>query len=146
MRLVAILALLSFALVARGDEALVEAAKEAKAARKTSKTKVITNKDVKKSKSKLNESSASAQPRPIPPPTASEKAIAEKAAKADHEQRLAAATRIVKDLEVAAAKLEQSYYDEDDPTRRDTVIAPQFRYAKSKLDAAREDMEKIKGE
>jgi hypothetical protein len=120
---------------AAGDD-LVDAAKEAKSNRKKSTTKVITNKDVKKAKAVLGTTNAPTTPVEAEP-TLAEKAAAEKAARAAAEEKLAKAEKVVAELEASLAAIEQEYYEEDDLTRRDTVIVQRFNEVKAKLDAAK---------
>lgn len=123
---------------------LVEASKDAKAKRKSSTTKVITNADVKKSKGKLIERPASeAKPDPTPGPTSAEKHEAERKARIEREAKIAAAEKLVAELEKALEKIEQAYYDENDLDRRDKVIVKQFDEAKKQLDDAKKALEDL---
>ena len=124
---------------------LVEAAQGAKARRKNSSTKVITNADVKKAKGKLI-----VKPGSQPP-------IAEKPVKPvlqAHEEHLAsiraaeARMKAAEERMAAIAKemvaLEQSYYEENDLDRRDTEIASRFQEAKERLKAATAERDEAK--
>jgi hypothetical protein len=120
---------------------LIEAAKAAKAKRKASDTKVITNKDVKKSKGKLIVLDKPAKEEAVvadAPKTSSleqhdqryhARVLAAEAVTA-HEKKVAS---LEKDLEA----IEQRYYEENDPNYRDSVIQKRFAQAKRQLDEAR---------
>jgi hypothetical protein len=144
MRPLALAVLLAVALAAIGEQQsagttqLVEAAKAAKAKRKASTTRVLTNSDVKKSKGKIGQTSLAATPiAPADTQTLTERHEASKKAAADREARLTAARTAVATLEKTVATIEQQYYEEGDLTRRDTILVPRFGEAKAKLDAAR---------
>ena len=121
---------------------LVEAARANKAKRKKSTTKVITNADVKKAKSKLLDSGAPATPV-AHQPSMLEKHASEKAARADADATRAATEELIGELEAELAALEQSYYDENDLNRRDTELVKRFNDVKAKLDAARSALAQI---
>ena len=121
---------------------LVEAARANKAKRKKSTTKVITNADVKKAKSKLLDSGAPATPV-APEPSMLEKQASEKAARADANATRAATEELIGELEAELSALEQSYYDENDLNRRDTELVKRFNDVKAKLDAARSALAQI---
>jgi len=123
--------------------ALVEASKAAKAKKKTSTTKVITNADVKKSKGKLSEHSATPVPATKPEPTLLEKQAAERTERLTLEAKRAELEKNVAALEHEVAALEQSYYESDDLDYRDTVIAKKFAETKAKLDAAKKELEAL---
>lgn len=133
----------AFLLFSLADEpkdttALVEAAKEAKAKRKTSTTKVITNADVKKSKGKLTVlPGAPEKPRPLDTVGPIAKFEAEKKAKAAADALIAAADQKIADLENELAIIEQAYYDEGDPDVRDRMIRKKFEATKALLEVAR---------
>ena len=130
------MAVLAFA----GD--LSDAAKGAKSKRRTSTSKVITNADVKKSKGKIVQTPnlpATVEKQP----TLTEKHEAQKAAdKAANALRTKQET-LVNRLETELAAIEQQYYDENDPNRRDTEIVKKFNDVKAKLDAARSELAKL---
>ena len=122
--------------------ALVDTAKDAKAKRKKSSTKVITNADVKKSKGKLIVlDTATAEPAPKP---------AAKATLVQHDERykarLAAVDHViasekkVADLEKDLERIEQRYYEENDPNYRDTVLQQRFAQTKRQLEDARQQL------
>ena len=137
------------------DSPLVKAAKDAAARRESgSKTRLsIKDKDVKKSAGKLIETTS----KPLPPVRAAEdvetRMRAEKAA-ADARKNdgkevaardLAAAEKKVADLESELRRIEESYYDEDDPEFREDVIEKRFEDTKAKLEKARLELETAKG-
>jgi hypothetical protein len=127
--------ILALALLLMAGDDLVDAAKDAKSKRKNSTAKVLTNADVKKAKAVLGKTNAPTTPVK-PEPTLAEKAAAEKAARSAAEEKLAKAEKVVAELEARLAAIEQEYYEEDDLTRRDTVIVQRFNEVKAKLDAA----------
>lgn len=134
------LALLLLTTAVAADD-LIEVAREAKAKRKKSTTKVITNADVKKSKGKLVETAVPPLPADAAPQQSSaEKHEAAKKSHAERERKLAAAQQNVAALEKALAAIEQKYYDENDLDRRDKVIVKEFAETKAKLDAARQEL------
>jgi hypothetical protein len=119
---------------------LIEAAKAAKAKRKASDTKVITNKDVKKSKGKLIVLDKPAKEEPAPEgPKASSLELQDQRY---HARRLAAEAvtaheKTVASLEKDIEAIEQRYYEENDPNYRDNVIQKRFVQAKRQLEEAR---------
>jgi len=119
--------------------ALVEASKDAKAKRKASTTKVITNADVKKSKGKVVQKPGAAAPaaETKPEPTLLEKQAAERAARLAAEARLASAQKRVADLERELAAIETNYYETNDLDYRDKVLVPRFNEVKKQLDEYR---------
>ena len=141
LALILTLCLGTAALAFAGD--LSDAAKGAKAKRKKSTSKVITNADVKKSKGKIAET-PNVSTAPIEKePTLTEKYEAQRAAdKASSELRAAREKRVA-DLEKELAAIEQQYYDENDFIRRDTEIVKKFNDVKAKLDAAKSELAKL---
>ena len=133
MKALAALALL-LALVANSDD-VVDTAKDAKAKRKKSTTKVITNADVKKSKGKIVTTSVP-HTTPEKVPSLSDQAEAKRAAENRAAELRAAHDKLVADLEKQLEVLEQQYYDETDLAKRDTEIVKKFNDVKAKLDAA----------
>ncbi len=125
---------------------VVETAKESKAKRKKSTTRVITNKDVKKSKGKLIVISTPDGKKTDP----SAKTETAKAIPVDQDARyrsrtetkglVTAAEKKVGDLERAVGDLEQQYYSTNDPTYRDQVIQKRFTQSKRQLDEARQKL------
>jgi hypothetical protein len=123
---------------------VVEAAKAAKAKRKKSTTRVITNADLKKAKSTLIENKLPALPADaIPDEGLLEKQAREKKERAASEVALAAAKKTVADFEREVALLEQQYYEENDLDKRDKELVRRFNAAKAKLDAAKKDLEAL---
>lgn len=124
-----------------GDD-LVEAAKAAKAKRKKSTTKVITNADVKKAKSKLIENKTAEAPvEPLPDESSLEKQARERRERAAADVKLAAAKATVTEFEKELAAIEHKYYEENDLDRRDTELVRRFNDVKAKLEAARKELE-----
>ena len=121
--------------------ALVDASKEAKAKRKSSTTKVITNADVKKSKGKVVVKTGVAPASSgSPQPTLAEKQEAERTARLAKEAKVAELQQTVAKLEAEVAALETSYYEANDLDYRDKVIVKRFNETKQKLDAAKKDL------
>lgn len=115
---------------------VVDIAKESKAKRKKSTSKVITNADVKKSKGKI--ATTNVPNTPIEKqPSIVEQQEAKRAADRIASERRAKYDKLVADLEKELAAIEQAYYDENDLTKRDTQIVKKFNDVKAKLDAAR---------
>jgi len=139
------LLLIAFVIAAMQSDttALVEASKAAKAKKKTSTTKVITNADVKKSKGKLSEHPATSTPVVKLEPTLLEKQAAERTERLTLEAKRAELEQKVAALEKEVAALEASYYEANDLDYRDTVIAKKFAEKKAALDAARKEWESL---
>jgi hypothetical protein len=121
---------------------LVDAAKDAKAKRKKSTSKVITNADVKKSKGKVGTTTAPSTPV-TPEPTMMEKHTAAREAEKIAADRKALATALVGRLEKELATIEQRYYEENDLDRRDVELVKRFNDTKARLDAAREELAQL---
>ncbi|HEU4886689.1 MAG TPA: hypothetical protein VFV49_02300 [Thermoanaerobaculia bacterium] len=137
-----LLAVLLIAATTMWADDLVEAAKAAKAKRKKSTTKVITNADVKKAKSKLIENKTAEVPvEPLPAESSLEKQARERMERAASDVKLVAAKATVARFEKELAALEQKYYEENDLDRRDTELVRRFNDVKAKLDAARKELE-----
>ncbi len=123
-------------------QALVNAAKDTKAKRKKPATKTITNADVKKSKGKIVVLPAKKDPEATPP--------AEAGMQQKHDlnlkERVAATERVqtaqkkVDGLQKELDKLEQRYYEENDPNYRDDVIQKKFAQTKKQLQAAQQEL------
>jgi hypothetical protein len=132
---------------------LVKAAHAAKAKKLASTKKPITNADLKKAKSQLivHESA--------PPPVIATDTTATTAttattdtrgpiAKDDDrsrarkvvEERVNAGTAKVSELEKELNRVEQNYYNTNDPTERDTVITKRFAQTKRQLEDARKEL------
>ena len=123
-------------LMTAGDT-LVDAAKEAKAKRKKSTTRVLTNADVKKSKGKIS-TTPNVSTEPVKPePGLIEKHEAAKAAEKAAAEKRAASEALIAALEKELAAIEQQYYNENDLNRRDTELVKRFNDTKAKLEAAR---------
>lgn len=137
-----LLAVLLIAATAMWADDLVEAAKAAKAKRKKSTTKVITNADVKKAKAKLIENKSAEVPvEPLPGETTLQKYERERKERAAADLKLAAAKATVAQFEKELANIEQRYYEENDLDRRDTELVRRFNDTRAKLDAARKELE-----
>ena len=120
------------------DAALVKAAQDAKAKRKSTSTKVIRNADVKKSKGKLIVLDTKAEEPPAKAadaaPVQKPMTFKERTAATD---RLEAAQKKVDELQKELDRLEQRYYEENDPNYRDDVIQKRFAQTKKQLDTAK---------
>lgn len=132
------------AVAGRADDTLVDASKTAKAKRKSSTTKVITNADVKKSKAKLIDSKAAQSPVPPQGPGMVETYEAAKEAQRIADAKVAATEEEIAKLEKELAAIEQNYYEENDLQRRDGEIVRRFNDTKTKLDAARATLAQLK--
>ena len=125
-------------------QSVVEASKANNAKRKASTTKVITNADVKKSKGKLIAQPAAAASTAVPTDEKKPVSLAEHDAR--YKVRVAAAEKVtisekkVATLEKDLEAIEQRYYEENDPTYRDTVIQKRFAQAKRQLEDARREL------
>ena len=131
------------------DSRLVEAAKASGGANKKKTTKVITNDDVKKSTGKLTElpgsGAAETQKGPGQPKKSTIEKHDEKLRTAEASaKRIADAEKKVKTLERELAKIEQSYYESNDPDYRDKTIKAQFADTKRALEAARKELNDAK--
>jgi hypothetical protein len=138
-----LLAVLMIAATAMWADDLVEAAKAAKAKRKKSTTKVITNADVKKAKAKLIEKKDGELPHvePLPDESSLQKHEREKKESAAADLKLAAAKATVARFEKELAAVEQKYYEEDDLDRRDKELVRRFNDTKMKLEAATSELD-----
>jgi len=119
------------------DDTLVDVAKDAKEKRRKSTSKVITNADVKKSKGKVQTTNAPTTPV-VREPSMMERHQATRAAEAAAAAHKAKYETLIAQLEKELAAIEQSYYNENDLTKRDTQLVARFNDVKAKLDAARE--------
>jgi hypothetical protein len=139
-----LLAVLLIAGTAMLADDLVEAAKAAKAKRKKSTTKVITNADVKKAKGTLIENKLADVPvEPVPTESSLQKQDRERKERAVADVKLAAAEKTVAQYEKELAALEQKYYEENDLDRRDGELVRRFNETKAKLDAAKKELEAL---
>ncbi len=122
---------------------LVQTAKQTKAKRKKSSTKVITNKDVKKSKGKLIVLSTPVDDKPAAPTETAgplQKQDASLRERNEAQARLTAAQKKVDGLQKELDALEQQYYEENDPNYRDHVIQQRFAQTKRQLEDAQHDL------
>lgn len=139
-----LLAVLLIAATAAFGDDLVDAAKAAKAKRKKSTTKVITNTDVKKAKAKLAEHKPPEIPIEAAPTESSlEKQSRERLAQTAADVKLAAARKALAEFEKELAAVEQQYYEENDLDRRDKDLVRRFNDVKAKRDAAQKDLEAL---
>ena len=115
---------------------LTDAAKGAKSKRKKSTSKVLTNADVKKSKGKVVDT-PNLSPEIKKEPGLIEQYEAKRAAEKAASEARAEREKLIAGLEKELAAIEQLYYDENNPTRRDTEIVRKFNDVRAKLDAAR---------
>jgi hypothetical protein len=140
MNLTAI-ATLVLALAQSDTSALVEASKEAKEKRKGSTTRVITNADVKKAKSKVAERPG--VPVTIKPkPSLVEQHETDRKARIAREEQLKVVNETIAALKKELAAIEQSYYEANDLNYRDTELVKRFNDVKAKLDEARAQLPK----
>jgi hypothetical protein len=123
---------------------VVELSKEAKAKRKKSTTKVITNKDVKKAKGKLiviSGPDAKTDPKAVKTETAPAATSDELyRARTDLRETVKVAEKKVAELERATDDLEHQYYASNDPHYRDDVLQKRFTQTKRQLDDARQQL------
>jgi hypothetical protein len=140
-----LLAVLMIAATAMVADDLVDAAKAAKAKRKKSTTKVITNSDVKKARAKLIENKLEPLPETaaLPQESMLEKQAREKREREAADVKLAAARNVVAGFEKELATIEQQYYETNDLNRRDTELVRRFNDVKAKLDVARQELEAL---
>lgn len=126
------------------DSPLVKASKAAGGPKRKPTKKVITNADVKKSRGKLTELPGSKATITLKMPDVPKNSQAD-----FEEQRRAAAAAAKKvekaeagvaTLEAELARIEQSYYEANDPDERDTTIKRRFDQTKQQLDAARKQL------
>jgi membrane-bound lytic murein transglycosylase B len=130
------------------DSALVKAAHAAKAKKQASTKKPITNADLKKAKSKLltHDTAPPATDTATAPAVVTDtrgpiaKDDEQYRARKAGEERVKVASAKVTELEKDLDRVEQSYYNENDPTERDTVIAKRFAQTKRQLEDARKDL------
>jgi hypothetical protein len=126
---------------------LVKAAHASKAKKQASTKKPITNADLKKAKSKLIAHEAP----PVATETTASAAVTDTRgpiAKDDEryrdrkagEERVKILSEKVTELEKDLDRIEQSYYNENDPNERDTVIFKRFAQTKKQLEDARKEL------
>jgi hypothetical protein len=137
-------AVLLIAVTSAFGDNLVDAAKTAKAKRKKSTTKVITNADVKKAKAKLAENKPPEVPvEAMPAESSLEKQARERQAQTAAGVKLHAAEKTLAGFEKELAAVEQKYYEENDPDRRDKELVRLFNDVKAKRDAAKKELEAL---
>ncbi|MGK2859494.1 MAG: hypothetical protein ACSLFQ_20015 [Thermoanaerobaculia bacterium] len=133
---------------AADESPLVKAARDG-AANRTKKSRLsIEDKDVKKSKGKLIETTTKPL-APIPAAADVETRMRSEAAAADAlknrdkviADHVATKKKEVEDLESELRRIEETYYDEDDPDFREEVIEKRFDETRSRLEKARQDLE-----
>ena len=140
-----VIALLILALAQQSDTtALVEAAKDAKAKRKTSGTrKVITNSDLAKSKGKVIQRKPE-DLKPLPPvESLIEKHEAERKAKALSDEQTRVLNETIATLEKEVAAIERAYFETHDLDYRDKELVAKFAEVKAKLDAAKAERDRV---
>ena len=139
-----LLAVLLIAVTSAFGDDLVDAARTAKAKRKKSTTKVITNADVKKAKAKLVENKPPDVPvEALPAESSLEKQARERQAQTAADIKLHAAEKTLADFEKELAAIEQKYYEENDLDRRDKELVRRFNDVKAKRDAAKKELEAL---
>lgn len=126
------------------ESALVKAAKDAKKNRAAAKgKKVITNADVKKSKGKLivlPGKPPAAAPAPADGRSTIEKHEEKIRDRQKAQEQVAVSEKKVEELARELLRLEQAFYDANDPNYRDGVIQKRFEQTKRQLDEARKDL------
>ena len=124
------------------DSPLVKAAKAGGGPRKKSTRKVITNADVRKSRGKVKELPATkAQAAtPVAPKSALKQQDERRKAADVAAKHVVAAQTKVTDLENELSRIEQRYYESNDPNDRDTTITSRFRQTRQQLDEARKEL------
>ena len=143
MKRLLVAVLLIAATAAFGDDP-VDAAKAAKAKRRKSTTKVITNADVKKAKGTLIENKPPDVPvAPLPAESSLEKQARERKERIASDVKLTAAQKAVTQYEKELDTLAHKYYEENDLDFRDREIVRRFNEVRAKLDAARKDLEAL---
>jgi len=132
---------------AQSESPLVRAAREGKAKRGEEKSRItITNKDVEKSSGKLIQSTNKPlEPLPQSTPTDEDRkkvadANARKASRAELQAKVDSYQKTVTDLEKELRRIEETYYNEDDPDFREDVLAMNFEDTRKQLDAARKEL------
>jgi maltooligosyltrehalose synthase len=125
----------------RGDDSdLVAASKAAKAKRKTSTSKVITNADVKKSKGKVIEKGALPPLDETPRPGLLEQHETARTARLANEAQVSALEKAIATLEAELTAIERAYFEENDANLRDGTIVRRFTETKAKRDSAKKEL------
>ena len=138
-----IIALLVLALAQSDTTALVEAAKDGKAKRKTSGRRVITNADLAKSKGKVIQRKPE-DLAPLPPvESLIDKHEAQRKAKALLDEQLRTLDATIAALVNEVAVIEQAYFEAHDLDYRDKELVAKFTETKAKLDKARAEREAL---
>jgi len=130
---------------------LVKASHAAKAKKLTSTKKPITNADLKKAKTKLITLTPASDTATATDTTASTATMTDTKgplakeddryrARKDAEAQVNAASAKVSGLEKDLDRVEQDYYNTNDPNERDTVIAKRFAQIKKQLEDARKEL------
>jgi hypothetical protein len=124
---------------------VIEGARQAKAKRKSGRSRPLTNADVRKSKGNvvINQGAAPAQPPAAEKTVSLEEYREALASRQALELKRDAAKAAVVKLEAALNAVEQSYYDENDLDLRDRVLTARFAEVSTKLDAARLELDAI---
>ena len=144
-----IIGLLLAAVLHAEDSPLVKAANAGKATKKKSTKKVITNADVKKSTGTLKvlpakngqqPAAATAATTTAPAKTSTEKKQQALAASNAAAKRVATAESSVNELQQQLQRIEQTYYETNDPNYRDTEVKQRFDQTKRQLDDARKEL------
>jgi hypothetical protein len=126
-------------------QTLADAAKAARVSRKKSKSRVITNADVKKAKGTLIERPETPLPETSGTTTVTvEEHNAHLRALHESDEKLAAARKKTAALEKELQRIEQLYYEENDPNQRDTVVKPRFEQTRRQLDAAQRELSDLR--
>ena len=131
------------------DSPLVKAAKASGGPKKKSTKKVITNADVKKAGGKLTvlpDSKATVTVITGPQKSPLVKQEEQRRAADAAAKHVALAETKVAHLESDLASIEQSYYESNDPSERDTNIKKQFVLKKQQLDGARKELAEARNE
>jgi hypothetical protein len=119
---------------------LVKAANDAKAKRGATKTKVITNADVKKSKGKVATTTLAPLPADEAKPAPKLSSDQFYRARREATDRVTASEKKVAELDKSLDLIEQSFYAENDPNYRDEVIQKRFEQTKRQLADARKEL------
>ena len=121
---------------------VVETAKATKASRKKSRTKVIRNADVRKSKGKLIAISSKPVEKDKQAPAVPSLELNEKQyrARLQAAARLSSAEKKSIELQKSLDDLEQQYYETNDPNYRDQVIQERFKQTKRQLADSKQEL------
>ncbi len=133
------------------ESPLVKAARKGKANREGEKSRIsITNADVEKAGGKIIQSSDKPLV-PLPANSDVEKTMRDLAAAKSNQKNKNQLTELVAkyqkevtDLERELRRIEETYYNEDDPDYREDVLALNFDDTKKQLEAARKELAKAR--